>query len=59
VLGIGAVPTTAIAALVDSDAPAAMENLDGACGDTYVDLGANEATIRMRMAPGQADGGRA
>jgi hypothetical protein len=33
VVGIGAMPTTAVAALIGSDTPAAMEDLDGARGD--------------------------
>jgi hypothetical protein len=48
VVGIGAMPTTAVAALMGSDTPAAMEDLDGARGDADIDLSANEG-VRHRV----------
>jgi hypothetical protein len=38
VVGIGAVPAATVAALMGGDTLAAMEHLDGARGDAYVDL---------------------
>src|SRR4029079_18913821 len=47
-LGIGAMPPAAITALMGGDPLTAKEHLDGARGDTQVDLGANEA-VRHRV----------
>jgi hypothetical protein len=48
VVGIGAMPATAVAALMGGDTPAAMEHLDGTRGNAHIDLGANER-VRHRV----------
>ena len=48
VIGIGAVPTAAVAALMHGDPLAAMEQLDGAAGRADVDLLADQA-VRHRV----------
>ena len=47
-IGVRAVPSTHVAALMDPDALAAMEDLDGARGDADVDFLANER-VRNRI----------
>ena len=47
-LGVRAVPAAHVAPLMDADALAAMEDLDGAGGDPHVDLGADER-VRNRI----------
>ena len=47
-IGVRAVLTAHVAALMDADALAAMEDLDRARGDPHVDLGADEL-VRDRI----------
>ena len=48
VVGVRAVPAAEVAALMDADALAAMEDLDGARGDAHLDLGADQR-VRNRI----------